>query len=189
MVTCECLTVPTLNIIGLHSLNREVACFLLTSIWMYHYVEGRERGFPWPSRSLELAFSSCTTQHCSIGSQSCREVALFSAGTGHDWMRIEVVPSRNGTSWRTCVSHPIGICYILWTQTHQTGSGIQSREICLQVASSAPQTKPSKPHKLTRLDNVLSKGTCLTMYKDVWLSLTGPCSLHRLLLETHDKVF
>lgn len=84
MVTCECLTVPTLNIIGLHSLNREIACFLLTSIWMYHYVRGRERGFPWPSRSLELAFSACKTKHCSKGSQSCRAVALFNAGTGHD---------------------------------------------------------------------------------------------------------
>jgi hypothetical protein len=49
---------------------------------------------------------------------------------------------------------------------------VQSREICLQVASLAPQTKPSRPLKLTRFDGVLSEGTSLTMYKYERLFLT-----------------
>lgn len=68
----------------------------------------------------------------------------------------------DGTTQRDQVSHPIGIYYFLWMQTHQASSGVQSKEIHLQrIASSAPQTKPSKPCKLTGFEDVLPKGTCL----------------------------
>lgn len=40
------LIAPTLNIIGLHSLNREIALFLLTSCWNVSLWQG-QRGFPW----------------------------------------------------------------------------------------------------------------------------------------------
>lgn len=188
MVTCECLAAPTLNIIGLHSLNREIALFLLTSCQNVSLRQG-QTGFPWPG-GVPVAGAFCKTKRCSIGSQSCW--ALLNDGTGFDLMRIKVVSASDGTTQRDQVSHPIGIYYFLWMQTHQASSGVQSKEIHLQkIASSASQTKPSKPCKLTGFEDVLSKGTCLMsthMYTNMCDFPFLDFSL-RILLKSHVKVF
>lgn len=40
-------------------------------------------------------------------------------------MRIEVVSASDGTTQWNQISHPIGIYYLLWMQTHQASSGVQ----------------------------------------------------------------